>query len=278
MSYIAKVVLSEEVVDGVCIDVYNPGHGIKIDRANVKSFEPIVAKLPNGIRHLYMPSPIKCNALTVEAKDFRRSQDVLGIKPIIKVHDGVYADGSYVPKGSAFAITSADCPTIVMWGKNSCGVTKVCAAHAGRDSLIERSALHNLGGNGSQRAHFSVVDAARSLILNHGVVAKTLCLKIYCGIRSGFTHQQTGGKHETYNRNLINHCSQYGGAVVTDIDTGEIDLYQLIRSQAIESGILARNIKFDEADTWADDRWASNRRNPGSDERNLVIVSHKSAS
>ncbi len=273
MSYIAKRVLSYKISTGteeeLSVKVYNPGYDIKIARHDPTSMWPIVEKVPDGINTLLLPNPTESNACILKLGESIPSDRITDMS----VHADMYADGAVIDKGEAFAITSADCPTIVVYGRDKAGKLFVCAAHASRESLLDReSILHGY----KFRADFSVVYSALNRLYEYGVCVDSVHMHIYCGIRSGFTHPQSGGnRYSLYNRNLINYCNSLSSNIVLDEDSGEIDLYALIRAQAVDMGVPEQSVIFDDMDTYTDSLWASNRRDPGTSKRNLVIVSRK---
>lgn len=268
MTYQAGILHEEQFggKDGqsITVKLYNPGWGIKIDRDDIKSFKPIVAKLPQGTRRLYMPKPTKCNAKIVVQKDFWRNDLV----DSVRVYQDVDADGCIVFRDSAFAVTSADCHTVVAYGNDSAGKLHVIAAHAGRDSLVKGSDIMTMSSN-------SVVANIVAKLAEAGVSAVDMHMRVYCGIRTGFTHPLDHPRFAKKNKILLQYAGTYEG-VVLNSETCEIDLYALIRGQAMDCDVPYDNIVFDDIDTGRDDRWASKNREPDSDKRNLVIVSHMS--
>ncbi len=244
----------------IWVSIFDPSYGVKIDRKNFDTFRPIAAKLPKWVKHLYMPKPTQFNAKVVEPPDFWESFNV----GRVKVHQGVLADGCIIPPKSAFAVTSADCPTIVAYGNDINGHLQVVAAHAGRDSLVKGTDIMSMSDK-------SVVANAVGKLTSAGVPAKKVHMHIYCGIRTGFTHPLDHPQYGAKNRRLFVYANMYKGAIRNE-ETCEIDLYELIRGQAMDCDVLPKNVVFDDVDTGADKRWASTSREPGTDKRNLVIV------
>jgi copper oxidase (laccase) domain-containing protein len=235
---------------------------IKINRSNPESFRPIVEKLPEYVNRVWAPSPAQSNAAIVAHSDYREIANL----DTIPVMGKVSADGVCINRSEAFAITSADCPTIIAYGRSVDDKPHLYAAHAGRDSLVDRTLLTK-GSFG--RKDFGIVFALIREMTARRVQKEDINIKVLCGIRSGFYHPPTHPTFGSYNKKLIDYCKKYPDAVRDEV-SGEIDLYELIRGQAIAGGILWKNISFDRNDTGSQEDLASYRRNK--EERNLVLV------
>lgn len=87
-----------------------------------------------GFTKLFFPKPTECNAQLVTETGFTES--VMNGACGLQVMMGVCADAMVLSHGSAGAIASADCPTIITY----CPTTKkVIMAHAGAKSLVDLS-------------------------------------------------------------------------------------------------------------------------------------------
>jgi copper oxidase (laccase) domain-containing protein len=217
-----------------------------------------------------MPIPTRANAFIASPSIF--TSEVM--KDGITVMGKTYADGTFVPKGDAFAITSADCPTIVAWNSQK---THLAWAHAARDSLFDRASLVE---GVSSREHFSVVHSLLDAFRGQGFLPEHVHVHVVCGIRTGFYHSRQNLMHGAYNKALLKMCEQYEGAIMDDA-LDEIDLYAVIRGQAIERHVPEANISVDSIDTFADTDgeghhlWASARCPTRKNYRNLVLGYHR---
>jgi copper oxidase (laccase) domain-containing protein len=191
------------------------------------------------------------------------------------LYRGKYADGVALDKmGDAFGLASADCLTAVMRDPKS-GL--VVAAHAGRDSLVDRRVIRG----GRARRHDSVIHSMVTPFIAHPCATKTdLRAFLACGIGArNFGHEWNHPVHGRDNRRLVNNLvSRYGPEVVMPPRyLGRISLVGLARIQCEMSGIGWGRIGCDATDTYADrdsygiPLWHSHRRD-GDGKRNLVLV------
>lgn len=243
-----------------------------VNRDEPESFYKIEDVVPTDVCSVRMPIPSNMNARMATSEEF----ESIFTSSRATFYGGVYADGCCLPHRCALGITSADCPTIVMYG----GTRFVAAAHAARDSLINREWL--MHGYPGARPAEGIIQNMLILARAAGIQPSDLSLGVFGGIREGFTHHPEHEIHGEYNRALIAYCRTFGmpsKSAVRDASCGEIDLYRLIRGIAVREGISSQNIFFDEIDTRNDvtplgePRWASHSRDP-SGKRNLVLVSH----
>lgn len=239
----------------------------KVDREDPESFEKIVNVLPRYVDSVRMPIPTDSNALIAHPDDFKRT---FVVGEDVRISDGVKADGCIIPPYHSFGIVSADCATIVA----HCNAIFLIAAHAGRDSVIDRDAIL---GKPATRMRFGVVHAILSMARRAVIPKEVLHIGVFGGIRSRLYHDPDHEAHGAYNRALVRYCSDFEGAVL-DEKRGEIDMYAVIRGIAISLGIPAENIAFDDVDTGKEElvggkrRFASHRHGtPGT--RNLTLVS-----
>ena len=229
---------------------------------------PILAQLPKEVSRVWWPIPTQANARIAPAQDFKRELSHNGVV----VMGGVLADGVEIPKNEVFAITSAGCGTIICHDRAQ---VHVICAHAARDSLFDRK---EVGDGTKSRWHASIIHALLERMQHHGVQPHDVFIKIVCGTRTGFTHDPTHPTYGDFNKGLIAWCQAYDNAV-RDTATGEIDLFAVIRAQAVQRGVPTEQVLEDTIDTLNDtDRsgeylWADARRDPT--QRNLVLVHHR---
>src|SRR5690606_1948903 len=108
-----------------------------------------------------MPNPSLFNASIVHHGDHNAWNAPWANGRILR---GPYADGVLITSRDetvTFGITSADCPTVVLYTERGMCIV----LHAGRDSLFDRE--HALGGKKS-RKHASVIDAAMHIMNLYG--------------------------------------------------------------------------------------------------------------
>ena len=245
-------------------------HNWKIDRSNPSTFDPIVTLLKKGTKHLWMPRPTKANGRFVTPPEFGIECTRHGVA----VMGACDADGAFVPKGDAFAITSADCPTVVLWDANS---THVCCLHAARESLLDRALVEH---NVPSRDYFSVVHDALFALRGQGIQLHDVRMHVFCGVRKGFRHPRNHPTHGAYNKKLLAWCEENYAGSVTGEHKDEIDLYAVACAQAVEYGVPHTHVYFDTIDTFRDTtrdglyQWASALDPTRRHKRNLVLVQH----
>ncbi|MFA5854420.1 MAG: laccase domain-containing protein [Patescibacteria group bacterium] len=221
---------------------------------------------------VFAPNPSSFNAMVVGPNAFHQEWIE---NSLIR---GPMADGVYLRhRNMAFGVTSADCPTVILHDPCPDGLT--VAAHAGRDSLIDRAFLES---RSPERAHESVVSAMLSVM---GSGAWHLRAFIACGISPHrFSHPFEDEQHGQTNRLITDYIVEKWGAtcVPGDRRSGRLWLTEIIRRQLADLGLDPSHIGCDGVDTY-DDRdetlkphWYSRRRaraTPSTpDGRNLMLV------
>lgn len=230
-----------------------------------------MAELMFGYRcDIFAPHPSEFNGQIVNYKSFDRKPWADSAGSLLR---GPKADGVILPPNDmAFAVSSADCPTIVLTDRRTGAMV---AAHAGLDSLIDRSVAH--GGEPS-REHASVVDAMVAKIRRFNT--STMQAFVTCGISPEAYYFDKFGEHGERNKELLSYVMKNWGAACYDWvgrESGGISLFELIRAQLALRGVRVSTIGSDGACTFYDKKWMtdeylwhSNRR--GDKTRNLVLV------
>ncbi len=227
---------------------------------------------------IYAPRTSDFNAQVIDARQLA-DELVEG-----KLYRGVAADGVVLGEsGQAFALSSADCPTFVLWDSIT---STVIAAHAGRDSLIDRREAAGAARPWEPRRK-SVVEAAISsmpLPSRRGGNARFKAF-VACGIgplRFGHRMQTPLGSNEGNNALVKWVRLNYGDICLTgDPTDGRINLNHIIRTQCVRLGLRPEDIGYDGVDTYRDRYpdgrhiWHSHRRE-GDGTRNLVLVIRRS--
>jgi copper oxidase (laccase) domain-containing protein len=235
-----------------------------------------------GIGRLYAPNPSKSNARIAEKEEFGAPMPA---KEHIPFYSGVEADGVVLNKpGDGAVILSADCPTITVWNsienpKNR----KVIVAHAGRDSLLDKSIF--MGHSKSRMQYSSVVDAV--LAQFEPAVHCRLSVHSSLGIAARkFLHPANDKEYAKQNSAMIEYvCDRFGAECFNgNSDDGALNLHALIKRQFEIAGVNPRNIHRDLHDTYSGKRrmtgkqlqWHSHRRagQNGYTGRNAVLVLH----
>ena len=164
------------------------------------------------------------------------------------------ADGVLLTEaGMAVALTSRDCPYLVLWSN---GGGPVLVIHCGRDQL------HNVsGGNATE----SVIGNALAEISQHGVESRSLCGVITLGIATQYF------PNDCYPEITSALVRTWGDEVVPDRESGTIDLKELILRQLEVFGEIPReNITHDKLDTFSNTELSSVRA--GRKGHNMIIV------
>jgi len=219
---------------------------------------------------IFAPNPSEFNAKVVHQSDFTDRWLTPGLQT--KLYRGLKADGFVlIESGTAFAVSSADCPTAVLYDPKT---GRVGAAHAGRDSLIDPGVVHD--GKPS-REHLSVIDALAEQV-GRGDKCQLQAF-ISCGIGPvSYTHPPDHEIHGEKNRRLIEFIFRHwGGWAVPIPEKGQIWLDNIIFQQLMKHGLSESNVSGDGVCTYAsmqpnsrEPLWHSHRR--GDKTRNLVLV------
>lgn len=203
---------------------------------------------------IYAPNPSEFNGQIALPRDLR--DEVLK-----DFRRGARADGVLLTEpNQAFAVSSGDCPTVIM---RNVSTGAVVAAHAGRDSLIKED-----GG---------LIRQMVTALTDAGGSRRDVRAFIACGIGSEhFVHPVHDPVNGERNRRLRDKAAAYAGAAHANDPDGRISLFHLITGQLVEQGVREERIGFDGADTYSDlgpdgkPLWHSHRR--GDRTRNLVLV------
>lgn len=223
---------------------------------------------------VYSPNTSAFNAQIVDANHLA-DELVEG-----RLYRGIEADGVVLREpGQAFAVSSADCPTFVLWDSIT---STVIATHAGRDSLIDP--FETVGKvKPWVPSRKSVVEQAFATMPIPGLHGGNARHKAFvaCGIGPlHFRHEMRApvGSNEGNNALVKWVRLNYGDRCLSgDPTTGSINLNHIIRLQCIRSGMRPEDIGYDGVDTYRDrypdgrHMWHSHRRE-GDGTRNLVLV------
>lgn len=224
-----------------------------------------------NLQNIYAPSSSQFNAVICTHDDLQ--EHIPLVINNVMVRRGCNADGTTLEKAQdAFWVSSADCPTVITYDQKK-GL--VIAAHAGRDSLIDRGRI----AGKPPRTHETVV---HTIVDYHGYdTMQRLQVFIACGIKSAnFEHRWNDEKYGMTNEAMTKDVvERWGRVCVTGaLSLGRLALSEIIRSQFLNFGVLSENIAYDGIDTSSDVNqkgeqcWWSNRRGDGAKRNGVLVV------
>ncbi len=170
------------------------------------------------------------------------------------------ADGVFLERNQGFVMSSAGCPVILA----SAGGDFI-AAHAGRDSLIDRGAVEGRPA----RKHVSVVGVILEKLRRNASsdIAMTMLLSIPA---RKFEHSADHPQHGVYNRKLATFVERHWpDSILREEGRTFLDLQQMFLEQARQAGIRHARATHS-LDMYPN--LAHTRDGKGADRRNLVIV------
>lgn len=237
---------------------------------------------------LWMPQVNGCNALVLDtrcAKDAGQFSETTQPEETPRIYGGAKADGLLLRKGSSAGFLTADCPTLVVMDVKK---ELLLAAHAGRDSLLDRGQIYS---GEPTRENFSVIEGVMKVLRKYKVRAEDLFVGVYCGIGwQHFAHSFSKKGYKKKNRQLFSYLRKvYGPQCFKQVNQHAlgIDLFEIIVAQLEAYGVKREQIHRDEADTgkpgihvgpkngggrYIKSELASHRRNTHS--RNFILVQH----
>ena len=223
---------------------------------------------------IYAPKTSAFNAQIVEARELA---DALVEDRFFR---GVEADGVILREPrQAFAVSSADCPTFVLWDSIT---STVVATHAGRDSLIPPRLVTGAYRRWDRGPRSAIQNAISAMPMSglHGGNSRFGSF-VTCGIGpTHFEHPMRNPHGANKGNNALVKWIRitYGDDCLRgDPAHGMVNLNHIIRRQCIQKGMYPERIGYDGVDTFADrypdggHMWHSHRRN-GDGTRNLVLV------
>lgn len=221
-----------------------------------------------SLHNIYAPSPVTFNSAILPPERFRHPE-----KRVISfngkhLYRGLEADGvSDLRINDGYVMSASDCALLVVMHRK-----KVWAAHAGRNSLLDRRYI-DVGIQ--SKLHHSVVDA----IMEEIPEKSRSETKVFIGFTiSKGSHFEYPIDHPTYgesNDNMLKWIakefspeSERGRFGLDFWQRGQIDIKWLIAAQCKRYGIREENIHADELCTYSDSKdgkhlWYSERRTKG---------------
>ena len=231
--------------------------------------------------HIFAPYPTDFNAKVVNYSKFNEKREHDGIT----LWRGPKADGVVLHAArTAFAVSSADCATLVVSYEDLQRKPFVIVAHAGRNSLIDME--HFKEGKAS-RAKESVVHSILEMIPRKCRQNAQAWVGIAMEPGEHFAHSKNNPLH-SHNAHLIDYIlKNYGEDCLRDdgsrlpegrnaFNKGWLDIKKLIKEQLVRGGLRRENIVLDNICTYQDKKtgehvWYSQVREKNM--RNLVLVS-----
>lgn len=190
----------------------------------------------------------------------------------------VRADGVFLKPGQSFVMSAAGCMAVVAAGVAEDGSSHLIAAHASRDSMLDRRLIED---ERPSRKHESVVEAIVEAMRKRNVSPDAIVIRGYFSLpRKCFEHPFEHPEYGEYNLKMAAYVSARWGndcVSVEDTDEGQsafLDIPFLLVHQANELGVAdaACEHSFKLSGPFAHTRHPVQRlRN----ERNLCIV-HRS--
>jgi len=264
--------LRANVVEVMCAGIVRDANWA-INRTRSDWHVPIAEFMRSHYGHraprVFMPTPSTMNGVVVRKEDFTQHHAYGNIL----ISNGIDADGVLLDSGTAFAVTSGDCPTLVLFNQE-----RVLGTHVGLRSVVQPDA-----SSGSWGQQHNVVKNALTAI---GGSPKEVQAFICCGIRTGYqfsTRHPEFGKRNASLHSWIRERHPRCHRAVLHPERETIDMIALVRAELMELGVPRDNIQHDNIDTFANVSpdgeylWASNARSarqtpPGPKQRNLVVV------
>lgn len=199
-----------------------------------------------GVRDIYVPDVRQFNAKVVSQSSPIFSDPIRSAETIL--HFGTNADGVWLEPNTAFFVASGDCPTFIAMLPDG----RVAAAHAGRDSLIDRESLRG----GKARENESVVLAILKGVKSDRHLVRTALI---CGIGpANFIHPNSDLRDPEHfkNHSLVRGIAgRWGPQCINSPETlGPINLPVIVESQILSLGIPVGSNAFfhDGVDTFGD--------------------------
>ncbi len=142
---------------------------------------------------VYAPHVVPASAEIVNTTTLKKCIRLGGDVSLYRNNE-VPADGVFLKKGEGFAMSAAGCPIII-----ATAYEHMIVAHAGRDSLIERSAVMGEPA----RKHLSIVNAIIEAFKERGARTHEIVMCMQFSIPVGkFEHRFDHPRHGAYNKAL----------------------------------------------------------------------------
>jgi hypothetical protein len=219
---------------------------------------------------VYATRPSTANAKIVE-RHVLNQNIYIGHGVTLRRNGKKPADGTMLGRNQASAMTAGGGPRVVLVRGS-----KMVDAHAGRDSLLERT---DVVRSVRVRKHASVIDSMlEKLDVRSDLDAAEVSAYVFYAIKpERFTHETTHHTYGGYNANLPTYIAQRwrnSGGQMTFTKDGTViclDLPMLIRAQLVKLGVPESQIDLSSA--YAPDDLLYDTRGENPSARNLVVIS-----
>lgn len=184
-----------------------------------------------GTQTVYAPNVSMMSAAVVPSGELMTSQIRLNGASIYRNKD-LPADGTFLGPEEAFVASAAGCPLIIANDKR---YKNVVVAHAGRDSLVERSSVNGKPSRKHVSVVYSIVEALKERGATVGEI--NMCM-LYCIPAEVFEHRLDHPQYGSYNHALGKLVDTLWPGCTSKKDGSMfLDLESLFIAQALESGV-----------------------------------------
>ena len=193
--------------------------------------------------NVYAPNPTAFNGEILLRKNLT---DVFGLGSGVLLHRKrePKADGVFLTdKGDAFTFSGGGCGMVVVSLR-----TDLIAAHAGRESLLDRQEVVTDGKEKSRER-----DLADNILVNLGACGGDMhsvhSWPLYFIRPEEFAHRPDDPKHHAYNCAAARYLSAKYGAHAGQVEDGTLymDLPRIFQKQLVERGVPEENIHLEHA-------------------------------
>ena len=183
-----------------------------------------------GVKTAYAPNVAVSSAAVVPTENLKKNKIQLRGTSIYRNKEAP-ADGVFLNRDEAVVMSGSGCPIIIATAGR-----RMVVAHAGRDSLIERSAVLGM----PTRRHVSVVNAIIEALLGKGEPLNGIVMCMLCSVPAElFEHRFDHPQYGSYNHALVNFvdarwpgCTTRRGNVAVFLN-----LESVFTAQALEAGV-----------------------------------------
>lgn len=181
-----------------------------------------------GIRDIFAPNVAVASGKVINPHNLT---DRIWLRGTMLHRDHSFpADGVLLRTEQAFLMSTAGCPVIIASTRSH-----VIAAHAARDSLIDRGVITGR----PTRENLSVVDAIIEKFRIGGTCADDIVMTMLFSIPAKkFPHDGDHPKHGAYNRKLVTFIEKhYPDGILTEGGVTYLNLEQVFVGQARQAGV-----------------------------------------
>jgi len=181
-----------------------------------------------GVSDAFAPHVAAASGHVVNAMDM--TNRIRLNKNCLHRNPGLPADGVFLDTNNAFMMSSSGCPIIMASAGN-----EFVAAHAGRDSLIDRGAVIGT----PIRKHVSVVDTIVEKFEGHGAQPCDIVMVMLFAIPAeAFAHPEDHPRYGQFNRALADFVgNRWPGGVFQKQKQIFLDLEKVFVEQALQKGV-----------------------------------------